>query len=378
MNIQLGEKIKQLRHRDGRKQEDLANALGVSPQAVSRWEANGGYPDIALLPAIANYFNITIDELFGYSKDREEKLRTILSKAEADINKQGDMTETVAMLRAAAEEFPSEPQVLIKLGYALSMHGWKKYGARSYTTNDSDYAHEDTEYNSQNVYWQEALLAFEKALTQDISAEDRDAITLQLVVYYAKMGYFQKAKALADKQNRLRMSKEFLLPLSSQGEERDKYQGEAIIELLTALQNVVLNSVWTKVSLFTQPNGTALLLQLAQLCEAVFSDGQCGILHSAIRDLYLWAAFIEARHGEGAEKAFGHFRKGFEHHRRYQSIRNTGTYHYTAPLVAKVTFPSENFPAVPENFWKGQLEGYPDDLKNRIASDPEFAECFAQ
>ena len=66
MNIKIGEKIKQLRLRDGRKQEDLANALGVSPQAVSRWEANGGYPDMELIPAIANYFNISIDELFGF------------------------------------------------------------------------------------------------------------------------------------------------------------------------------------------------------------------------------------------------------------------------------------------------------------------------
>ena len=73
MNIKIGEKIKNLRARDGRKQEDLANALGVSPQAVSRWEANGGYPDMELLPAIANYFNVTIDELFGYSRDRQEK-----------------------------------------------------------------------------------------------------------------------------------------------------------------------------------------------------------------------------------------------------------------------------------------------------------------
>ena len=82
MNIKLGEKIKQLRQRDGRKQEDLANALGVSPQAISRWEASGGYPDMELIPAIANYFNVSIDELFGYSKDREEKLKSILSKAE--------------------------------------------------------------------------------------------------------------------------------------------------------------------------------------------------------------------------------------------------------------------------------------------------------
>ena len=74
MLVEIGSKIKSLRKRDGRKQEDLANALGVTCQAISRWEAGGGYPDIELIPAIANYFNVSIDELFGYSKDREEKL----------------------------------------------------------------------------------------------------------------------------------------------------------------------------------------------------------------------------------------------------------------------------------------------------------------
>ena len=78
MKLTLGEKIKELRKRNGRKQEDLANALGVSNQAVSRWEKDGSYPDMELIPAIANYFNVSIDELFGYSKDRQEKLKSIL------------------------------------------------------------------------------------------------------------------------------------------------------------------------------------------------------------------------------------------------------------------------------------------------------------
>ena len=60
MQVNIGEKIKELRKKNGRKQEDLATALGVTPQAISRWEANGGYPDMGMIPAIANYFHITI------------------------------------------------------------------------------------------------------------------------------------------------------------------------------------------------------------------------------------------------------------------------------------------------------------------------------
>ena len=376
MNIKIGEKIRQLRQRDGRKQEDLANALGVSPQAVSRWEANGGYPDLELLPAIANFFHITIDELFGYSKEREDKLKSILAKADDAINAQGDMTECVEMLRAAAEEFPSEPQVLIKLGYALSMHGWKQFGARSYTTDGSDYAHEDTEYNSKNVYWQEEMRVFEKVLTMDIPPEDRDAITSLSVITYAKMGENDKAKALALKQNSLVMSRELLLTNATESEERDKYHGEAIIALLTELHHVIESAISTKVSLFTSQAGGRLLVDLAHMYEAVFSDGNCGIAHIHIRDLYLLAAFRETRHGEGAEKAMEHFEKAFEHHRAYQSVRCQGKYHYTAPLISKVTFNSENFPAIPDDYWAHELSYMPDALKTKIQNDPRFAECF--
>lgn len=61
----LGNKIAELRKEKGMTQEALANELGVSNQAVSKWEANQSCPDIQLLPQIADLFNVTIDSLFG-------------------------------------------------------------------------------------------------------------------------------------------------------------------------------------------------------------------------------------------------------------------------------------------------------------------------
>ena len=62
MQVNIGDRIKNLRKRDGRKQEDLAKALGVTAQAVSRWKSNGCYPDMNMIPAIANYFHVSIDD----------------------------------------------------------------------------------------------------------------------------------------------------------------------------------------------------------------------------------------------------------------------------------------------------------------------------
>lgn len=66
--LQIGKTIRMLRLRDKRTQTELADALGVSPQAVSRWETGGSFPDMTLLPSIARCFGVTIDTLFGYEQ----------------------------------------------------------------------------------------------------------------------------------------------------------------------------------------------------------------------------------------------------------------------------------------------------------------------
>ena len=65
MELHIGEKIRSLRLQRGLTQEEVAVHIGISYQAISKWERCEGYPDITMLPALANYFHISVDELIG-------------------------------------------------------------------------------------------------------------------------------------------------------------------------------------------------------------------------------------------------------------------------------------------------------------------------
>lgn len=69
MNKNLGTNIKILRKQMNLTQEQLAEALNISSQAVSKWETHISYPDITLIPSIADFFGVSIDFLFGYGNN---------------------------------------------------------------------------------------------------------------------------------------------------------------------------------------------------------------------------------------------------------------------------------------------------------------------
>ncbi len=78
--MNLGRILIENRHKRGITQEELATHIGVSKGAVSKWETNSSLPDISLLPQLASYFDITIDELIGYEPQMEKRrLRNSIS-----------------------------------------------------------------------------------------------------------------------------------------------------------------------------------------------------------------------------------------------------------------------------------------------------------
>ncbi|MCM1244186.1 MAG: helix-turn-helix domain-containing protein [Roseburia sp.] len=76
MQMNIGETIKRVRKQKGLSQEDLAEKFGISVQAVSKWECGLSYPDITLLPLIADELGISLDLLLRGSDEIIEKRNT--------------------------------------------------------------------------------------------------------------------------------------------------------------------------------------------------------------------------------------------------------------------------------------------------------------
>ncbi|MBQ4607579.1 MAG: helix-turn-helix domain-containing protein, partial [Clostridia bacterium] len=140
MKLQIGETIRQLRLRDGRTQEDLAEALGISPQAVSRWEKGGAYPDMEAVPAIANYFGVTIDMLFGYEGDRDQKIDALTERIYAmnweNNGRDVSMDACIQLARESLAEYPGNEKLMLALASVLYNAGYVRYGEHHLTDGD--------------------------------------------------------------------------------------------------------------------------------------------------------------------------------------------------------------------------------------------------
>lgn len=102
MNLNIGKKIKYLRHEKDITQEEFAAVLGVSYQSVSRWENDICYPDIELLPNIAEFFGITVDSLMGLDEGAGKKiLRSIWKRFRKQSARGGSTTASRSRGRAS-------------------------------------------------------------------------------------------------------------------------------------------------------------------------------------------------------------------------------------------------------------------------------------
>lgn len=116
--INLGEKIKSLRKQKNISQEVFANYLGVSFQAVSKWENGNTMPDVVMIPAIASFFGVSTDELFDFNLfEMEKQVEEICN--EAYKYRFSDTARSEEILRAGLQRYPGNDIILNNLLYTL-------------------------------------------------------------------------------------------------------------------------------------------------------------------------------------------------------------------------------------------------------------------
>lgn len=195
MELKIGSKIKSLRKKQHITQEQLAEKIGVSFQAVSKWENDIALPDITLIPVLANYFGVSTDEILSYdSFEKGREIEDIVTRAaeyrETDPNKGWEI------LREGLKKYPDNDVLLCNLLYVMN-------------------------YNENlGNYWDETLKLASKLVDKTDSDEIKyDALRFIAYAYKAK-GDIQSAASALEQIPELYFTKLSEMAFILEGEEK--------------------------------------------------------------------------------------------------------------------------------------------------------------
>ena len=146
--MEFNEKLQELRKKKGLTQEELADKLYVSRTAVSKWESGQCCPDIALLPALADFFEVSIDELMGYKPQQNSETTQIDTQA---ISNSIDnyfaplISAALNILRENGRISTSVLQRKLRIGYGKAMFIINKLSEQGYIVLNQNGMHTPTD-----------------------------------------------------------------------------------------------------------------------------------------------------------------------------------------------------------------------------------------
>ena len=123
MNVEIAQRLAELRRERGFSQEGLAEQLGLSRQAVSKWERAESAPDMGNLIALADLYEVTLDELLRVSPEVEEDMRFESQERAESVETEAAAAAEAALAAAAraeaaaatAAEVPEAPKVVVEV-----------------------------------------------------------------------------------------------------------------------------------------------------------------------------------------------------------------------------------------------------------------------
>ena len=323
MNVKIGAIIKKLRVENNITQEMLATAIGVTPQAISRWESEGGYPDIELLPSLADFFSVSIDELLGYKlSEREEALANIKNELRR-LAEVGTHSQKLCFARASFAKFPNDAKIKVYLAACLS-----------------------DEWNNTR---EDALLREAEALCLSVVDECRDEDIRYEAIFtlsqiYTDSENTEKAKATLERLSPMKYCREFILACGIGDGKTKLYKQDEIDKLADCLGTSITNyavddslpndpSTWDeKIEMLTLSN---------QLYKMIYGDNLMFYHVRLSRNYWLISTYqiAQGKIDEALESLEKMCRHAIEYDRAY--INDHGK-HYTSIFTDELVYPEPN------------------------------------
>jgi transcriptional regulator with XRE-family HTH domain len=330
MNVKIGKHIKELRNRDGVTQDKLAEALGVTGQAISKWENESGYPDIEYITPIANFFNVTIDQLFGHDRsESENKINEYCEKLDEMHRNRVDVNTRIDLARQALAEYPAEENLLVRLATAL----WEKW---SDDAADECFLFVDgkTVYNFDKVRategWKEPAQIMEKLLASSIDDKIRSECRDILIRLYGQIGEKGNVYRLTEYCPDCKASNLFAAF-------NGKYEKEARENSQILLQKALFR---LRVHLPIQTKDLTLkakaIEKIIELHKFVFDDENYAFLHVKMEQLYIDYADILMRQ-EQIDEVFSALENAYNHAKKFDiyldKLHKEGEVKYTSTFT---------------------------------------------
>jgi len=286
-NINVAGNLKRLRKQREITQEDLADFIGVTFQAVSKWERGDGFPDITFLPALANFFDVTVDEILGMDEMKNESHLDGVMEQLRQNEAAGKVEENISMLREEIKLFPNNFSLLHKLSHYLTYSGER--------INDIDAVKKNSA---------EALEINKKILAFCTDSGIRSRAHAEICYNYSCLGEHEKAIEQARKLPGLWDTQNYVLSGFLKGDEYIKAVQESLLQYVAMIHSELEDLSGVKNPEFelrwTNKERIEILKKSIKFYEALCEDGDyyfnCLYLsdtHRFIAELYLDEGNIE-------------------------------------------------------------------------------------
>lgn len=303
MTIHIAENLKKLRKERGLTQEALADFVGVSYQAVSKWERGDGYPDITLLPVIAGFFGVTLDDLVGMNEIRNKEKYDEFNMRAGKLASEGKIGEAIDTMREALKSFPSDYHFMAELACYLDGYGKTK---------------EERQANGE-----EAIRISERILEFCTDTKIRNNVQANICYAMKRYGDKEKARKMAESLPNYYKTAQSVLPNFLEGQERQECCKSGIQMLAYCFYATVRDML--KDDIFTAEERIALRRKVLSMYELVYEDGNYLFTHTRVADLYEDIAADLMEMGQ-LDEGLVHWALAAEHAIAYDTLPDSAPY----------------------------------------------------